>query len=347
MNNRSQFIDIAKGIGISLVVLLHNPLLSGKLFNIVISFIMPLFFFLSGVFLKSSKPFKIVLADKFNSLLKPYFATLLPAGLVYSLFKGKNIIWYSLGVFYGNGDTIVFDQLWYLTNLFAVVLFSYGLIKIFGDKFRKIQVRILILSTMLTVGVFIIKYFWKMKVNILNYSYELPGLPFSLDIIFITSFYYLLGYFLSQYILNLKPSNLFFFICLFIFITLHSLFNKSMDLNDRIYDGIIITTIEALSGTYIILHISYYLQLNDLIARLFSFLGTSSIFILLFHYAIQEKAHMLLFNYLGVNFTLSALIAFIAGLLFPILLMNIIKKNVYLSIFFLPVKSNKKLNQAV
>ena len=54
ISKRIEYIDIARGIGILLVVMGHNDfsLISPFLFKLIYSFHMPLFFFMSGIFFK-------------------------------------------------------------------------------------------------------------------------------------------------------------------------------------------------------------------------------------------------------------------------------------------------------
>ena len=78
MNNRNITIDIAKGLGIVLVVLGHNWIAqeNTELFEIIFSFHMPLFFFLAGVFVGDSNNIIDFIIKKTDALLKPYFVVL-------------------------------------------------------------------------------------------------------------------------------------------------------------------------------------------------------------------------------------------------------------------------------
>ena len=78
MSKRIEYIDIAKGIGILLVVMGHNDfaLVSPFAYKLIYSFHMPLFFFLSGYFLNTTIGFWSFFQKRFNSLLKPYLFTL-------------------------------------------------------------------------------------------------------------------------------------------------------------------------------------------------------------------------------------------------------------------------------
>ena len=78
-------IDIAKGIGMLLVVAGHSWLVirnKGELFNVIYSFHMPFFFLLSGLFFSSALPFGRLLLRRSDSLLKPYFVTCSYSGLL-------------------------------------------------------------------------------------------------------------------------------------------------------------------------------------------------------------------------------------------------------------------------
>jgi polysaccharide biosynthesis protein PslL len=84
MLNRNLTVDVAKGIGIILVVLGHNWIVlheKNDLFRVIFSFHVPLFFFISGLFLKDREGIKDFLISKSDSLLKPYFVVLIFIGL--------------------------------------------------------------------------------------------------------------------------------------------------------------------------------------------------------------------------------------------------------------------------
>jgi fucose 4-O-acetylase-like acetyltransferase len=69
---RKIWIDFAKAIGIWLVILGHMPLLP-NLKNIIYSFHMPLFFFISG-FLEKNNGIKYAIYNGFQKLIVPYIS---------------------------------------------------------------------------------------------------------------------------------------------------------------------------------------------------------------------------------------------------------------------------------
>jgi len=72
MGERIKWIDIAKAIGISFVVMGHlqNP---ENINTFIYSFHMPLFFFLSGLTFKDGQIFKDYLTKKIRTIVIPYF----------------------------------------------------------------------------------------------------------------------------------------------------------------------------------------------------------------------------------------------------------------------------------
>ncbi|HEX2994927.1 MAG TPA: acyltransferase family protein, partial [Anaerolineales bacterium] len=78
MPKRIEYLDIARGIGILLVVLGHNDFaaLSPFFHQVIYSFHIPLFFFLSGYFVDTSLSFFNYSKKRFHAVLKPYLFTI-------------------------------------------------------------------------------------------------------------------------------------------------------------------------------------------------------------------------------------------------------------------------------
>src|SRR5512140_3521698 len=78
MPKRIEYIDIARGIGILLVVLGHNDFAAFSPFfhQVIYSFHIPLFFFLSGYFINTAISFFEYSRRRFHAVLKPYLFTI-------------------------------------------------------------------------------------------------------------------------------------------------------------------------------------------------------------------------------------------------------------------------------
>jgi len=193
---RLQHIDIAKGIGILLVVLGHNSIFfeneNSKLFNIIFSFHLPLFLFLSGLFFKTDVKFKKLILNKLDSLLKPYFTTLVIMMIYFCVFtKDYSILHYLATIIYSS-QTIPepWSPLWFITYLFAVSIFSWLFIKVTKLSSIRMIFQSFFMIALLIFGFCIHRVFWQRPISIYGFSMELPGLPFSIDIVFIGAFFF-------------------------------------------------------------------------------------------------------------------------------------------------------------
>jgi fucose 4-O-acetylase-like acetyltransferase len=114
-NSRIEFIDLAKGICIILVVIFHlsgsfedNPYRVLKIAKFQQTFRMPLYFFLSGLFFKSYSNFFDFTIRKINKLLIPFLFFLLTTSLLLPLFFDK----IGLNSYYAN-DFRCFQNIWH------------------------------------------------------------------------------------------------------------------------------------------------------------------------------------------------------------------------------------------
>ena len=72
MKKRIEYIDIAKGVAIILVLLGHIETCPAGLKSSIYSFHMPLFFILSGYFMKEGTELRLLAKKLFKSLMVPY-----------------------------------------------------------------------------------------------------------------------------------------------------------------------------------------------------------------------------------------------------------------------------------
>jgi len=351
MSGRLRHIDIARGIGILLIVFGHNWIVSherGKLFNIIFSFHVPLFFFISGLFFIPKIKITNLIVAKFDSLLKPYFVSSVVWGIYYIINKRYSPAEYFLGVLYGSGHTIPWTPLWFLPHMWFIFVFLWCLSKMTHLESASLVIKSIILFTLLIVGYYLVDVFWKVPLNVGGRSIQmfgkplvLFGLPYSIDLALLSSFYFLTGFFVSEKVLNFKFNSYILILNLITFGLLHSFFDYTIDFNLRTYDNLVISTIEAFSGIYIIISIAYIVSKLSKVGDIFAYIGTGSLFILIFHGYFQLKAFEILSAKMGGELFYAGVIAFIAGFVIPLLTWEIIKSSDYLALFWLPVKYNK------
>ena len=153
---RIEYIDIAKGLCIILVVYAHidNHILDHKIGVFFDSFSMPLYFFLSGLLFKQNFGFFEFSIKKINSLIVPLFFF-----FIFSYFF--DFIWAAIQTLNGNNllssfkwqfwDPIRFGgggshnpPLWFLTCLFEINIIYYILYKFLN--FRALNIAVIVIS---------------------------------------------------------------------------------------------------------------------------------------------------------------------------------------------------------
>lgn len=188
MKQRIEYIDLAKGICISLVVLLHvYGDLSGAFIKIMNLFRMPLYFVLSGLFFKTYDGLFPFLKKKTNKLLIPFIFTfvfvIVPATLLLDMKDGltisiKSVLWGTNGKLNLGID----GASWFLLCLFLVNILFY---------------LIFLLTKRNIVGITVTTF----TCGIIGYALSRFGiwLPLWLDSSLTAMPFFMMGYFLRNY----------------------------------------------------------------------------------------------------------------------------------------------------
>ncbi|MEI3461824.1 MAG: acyltransferase family protein [Bacteroides eggerthii] len=219
---RIDFIDLAKGLCIQLVVLNHIIHICGyneyPLTDTFRIFRMPLYFFLSGLFFKTYEDFKGFAKRKINKLLIPFLffytttSILLPnftALLGLNFYNKDSIGIQTLWAFiypekFGNGP------IWFLWCLFVMNIIFYS-VYLFSKKYKSFQLQILIA---LSISIGLVGYaFGKYNINLPAFiDSSMTALPF-----------FVCGYVFKHYTKILYPNkydkyNILFILACFIYI---------------------------------------------------------------------------------------------------------------------------------
>ncbi|MCX6082468.1 MAG: acyltransferase family protein [Chloroflexi bacterium] len=324
MSKRIEYIDVAKGIGILLVVMGHNDfgLVSPFFYKLIYAFHMPLFFFVSGMFFKADLPFLTLLRRRYETVLKPYIVIILLIYFMTISFTRINIDVATARVIkaiYANGHYIDWVQLWFLPHLFALNIFAFIYAKL-TRPINTVWARWIILAILQAIGVTFIGIFWPFNLNIGGRSLTLFGLPFSIDLILVSGFFFILGaeikkivpeaFFASPITLLGSVAGL---------LTMVFYIDRTIDFNTRLFQSLPINTLEALLGITFILAISKQIEKIPILSSGFRYIGKSSLVILIFHVPIQETWGLKVF-YIFNNQILSYWVAYFAGVIFPILI---------------------------
>jgi fucose 4-O-acetylase-like acetyltransferase len=324
IKKRVGYIDIAKGIGIILVVMGHNDfsLISPFAHKLIYSFHMPMFFFMSGMFFRPDAPFRTFLWNRFSRVLKPFFTTLILiyfASLSFSKISLVTATRRLLKAMYGSGYYIDWVQLWFLPHLFAASLFIYLLYRAVQATHIE-RLRWVIIVALYGLGVMSMDLFWPFELSILGRTLMLYGLPYGLDMVAVSGLFFFIGCEVrgwreSRFIAN--PA-----ICVISGLTLVLVvwyFPHRIDLNTRQFDSLLINTIEALIGILFVLSLSRQLERVLLLSSALSYVGQASLIVLLFQVPIQDFWGQKILAITG-NLGLSYWLSFVAGVVGPLLI---------------------------
>jgi fucose 4-O-acetylase-like acetyltransferase len=316
-------------------MVLHD---TGKPYLVIYSFHIPLFLLLSGVFFNPNLPFWQSARTRADALLKPYLITLTAVTIQLGWFANKTTPFLESlsAILYGNARIPIWIPLWFLPHLFLLCLFAWLYLTVFQLEKRHPVIQAGLLLATLAAGYFMLRWFWPLALP----GMTLRGLPFSADLLLVTSFYFILGYLFRERIKQLAPKYGWTLLAAAVFLGLHLVFNDSMDLNLRKYDNLVISTLQALAGIYLVLSISRMLSGIAPLARLLGYLGRNSLIILIFHSPIQRG----LFNILGDALERkypAGVLAFVGAVLASLLIAEGIRRIPVLKFLYLPVTHAK------
>lgn len=287
--------DVAKGIGILLVALAHADvsIFSPYLHQLIYSFHMPLFFFLSGYFFNPDTSFWVLLKKRFNSILKPYLFTILLiyiASISFTNMRFATALGRIAKSIYATGYYIDWVQLWFLPSLFVTSLFAFLFYRIVLIRINNRYVRWLILLGLQAVAIAFLDVFYPFSISLLGKEYELFGLPYSLDIVLLSGFFYILG----NEIRYASSEKTFGNIWVLLgtgggLVVLTLLFKQRIDFNTRVFESFPINTTEAILGILFTMALSKQIDLRTKrLASALKYIGQASLFVLIFHVPIQE-----------------------------------------------------------
>lgn len=230
MQERIGWIDIAKGVGMLLVIAGHT--ISLHYSYPLYAFHMPLFFFLSGLVLIDKKESFFVFAfNKAKSILRPWFIILLISSLVcLSVPQWRDAITFSRllsDLYTANTNVIQNSSLWYLVCFYFVLLLFYPLHRIKINKNVKI-----FLFFIFAVALLYIK-------EALGFtSLPLHRLPFKIDSALVALVFFIAGFYSKRMFTFTPPpptltrgNIVLFFIFLLILTVVLSVFNGWSNIN--------------------------------------------------------------------------------------------------------------------
>jgi acyltransferase len=284
MSKRMDYIDVAKGIGILLVVIGHlrDTQLCNLAKTIIFSFHMPLFFMIAGFnfnFNKYTNSFTAFVKHKFVRLLIPYFIiNIFLIAYIPDNYTNLTVLQKYYTVLYGVGSkfwTWELTALWFLLSLFCAEIIFYFLIK---STNKLIEIQILILLLLSIIGYEATSLYHKGFI-----------LPWSIDISLVALLFMYVGWKFRHYDLLSKfnaytvSKKLSIFILIILCFLSIIYFNGWSDMNARRFNSIFEFYIGGVAGSIVFSYISILMLKQIQLKNLFVLLGENSLYILVLH----------------------------------------------------------------
>ncbi|NCC19235.1 MAG: hypothetical protein EOM29_09890 [Bacteroidia bacterium] len=263
---RNKIIDIAKGIGIMLVVYTHTKCYAHDAIYI---FIMPLFFALSGYFFNEGRTIKENIKNKFNSLIIPYIFYFILVQclfiLVHKFFYQD--IYFAWGMFFKPYWAV--GPMWFFWGLFFTSVFFTLIAKVFKKTYL-----IILLSLIFSIGGYFLSIY---KIQI----------PLYIDSALSMTIFYAFGYLLKKYNvvekLNTKTSiiigvsSLILYSLAIVFQIVNNTKPNEVPQNYPLF------LLSAMGAIMIFLIVCRFIMRFKFISNLLSFYGKESLIIFVFH----------------------------------------------------------------
>lgn len=318
-NKRILYIDIAKCIGIFLVVLGHTVSADTMCKSFLYSFHMPLFFILSGMvnkdyIIESKEDAFDFLKKKFFSLFVPYFIW----GCIYSKFTIKNILF----ILYGTRECLLFadslSSLWFLPVLFVasiIFLIVKNISK--GKKF----IEWLFILLLMSVGLFI--------PHLSKYGY-----PFGFDVAVVAASFMLIGNQIVEIINIIKNKIWLVLFSLFVFtVGFLIVFNFSYIENEyvlmanAVYGKKIPFLLTSISGSIAIILFSTVIEIIPIPKKIILQVGKNTLGIFIIHKLLIDYLRLFAISFgFDFNNVFIAIILTLINLAISSIIVLIIKK---------------------
>ena len=302
--NRLNVIDVAKGIGMILVIFAHVNY-TPELLVLIYSFHMPLFFLISGMLYNKDKypDFKSFLKRRVKTLIIPYvyfaFFSIVYVFISEKMFPqlfdipAEKYIQYLIQIVISNwSGTHANEPLWFVLCLFLVEILYFFISR------NKVRVIISVCFFLSCCG-------WVLESGMLNFDNKL--LPWSLDSALFALSFYAIGNLSSGFVQNtirrIKENRYGNVICigliiLFVIVWLPpTLMNGKITMGSKILNNGFLLYLNGVLGSIIVLLISILLEKSKFLA----YCGRNSFVLMASHYMIRRYTLPKYYALLGIE----------------------------------------------
>lgn len=282
-NKRIEWIDIARGFAILLIILGHSNILNGSINGFIHSFHVPLFFVVSGLLFKGEDLARSI-KKRGKQLLIPFYITgtiVVIGKLVFTYVSNseihiKDIINWIVALICGYGYDYDFfghtiyaiGAIWFLWALF----WSFVTLQIIFKLTKRTSewIRALAVIIVSVIGYIIGQFFW---------------IPTNIDLGLYCVIYLYFGYILKNYLLDYLKNNriinyLIIAICIAIYV--YASIINGLYITTRQTDTII-SVLGALAGSLVCLEISMLFEKLQYVSKVIIWYGMNSLLIICVH----------------------------------------------------------------
>lgn len=281
-------VDLLKGITISLVVMRHltemADLMPDKIFYGLGLVRMPLFFFLSGIFLKPIT--KQTLLRKFSQLMLPFYIASIFFGTIYLYILDGDPLRMYLGIAYGTGQSLPVSPLWFLPTLFFSAIVTSVAIRVNTISKSNWILAIFMLLCALTIHrVVNPKYVYEF--TYLDRYYRFRGGFLNLDLIPIASIFLAAGYLAKSVILKDRYPHWLGAASAVVFLFFFLTTDAYLDMDKRQIKEPLYALLASSSGIVLFLYVGKQLAKIGVVRNSLTALGKVSLYILIYHNPIK------------------------------------------------------------
>jgi len=336
---RQDWIDIAKGAGIVLVVLGHTVVPHDSwICRVIFAFHIPFFFLISGYLFDDQKykgQISTLFSNRVRRLLFPYFAA---GGILYLYFLCVTywlspedpltiLVMFVKGLAYGVGFPVKqfptippIGTMWFLVSLFTATIIFYGILSLVSRRSLTVQWLAVVLVSLIgyLIGTLVI------------------FLPWNIDIALTAQIFIFAGYRLRQSKAAQEwlylPLPMLLIFGLFVFTI------RPFDMNQRYYGNPLVTFSCAISGSFLLIGIAKRISAMKIpgFNSGLAYLGKMSLIILIYH--AQDEAHLhwnTFISWYGSLFKCWPAL-FMARLVYSVLIIELFKRIPFINRIFFP-----------
>jgi fucose 4-O-acetylase-like acetyltransferase len=346
---RIQWIDIAKAVGIFLVVACHNPYVIFHLVEVsraVLSFHVPFFFAITGITLAAETPLKTLIVRS-ASLLWVYFVVALlslPIVVVSAKSHG-NLTDLLAGIAYGTGHNMHPVPLWFLVSLATSLIPAWMLLRLAKRLGRDSEKGTALAAGILGILIATLGAFWidwqpyDTKQTIRWGTWLGSGAFWNIDLLPFATGFVLLGHALSRVFLiwkGLQKSRWAAVAWVGVFAILYLCFLPVTDLYQRHITPPLASVMVACSGVIAMFAICISLTRSP---RIVTAVGAATLPILAAHQFIQKKIILLMDGSLPAANPVSFAVSILFAIGIPVILNELLfRRSLIGSLIFYPRK---------